>query len=187
MRTSFAKFLSLLIIASAALALTVSAPASAQTVTQVQIDAAIADAKAGNSATLQTLVGSIPASDAASLTLVGNAVASQLNVGAGAAESNLAAALVSTGNVSLIAGVMSGTNVQGTAQTAVARALVGSPLAQQVATSLAQSGNGNAIVALSVLNGLTGVNAITPVSNITGTTNPVIVPSPAQVTAGSPS
>lgn len=197
MRHHFGKLVALAAISLAA----IYAAPKAQAQTQAQIYAAVnAALQPGGGAALTSFLAQYPNA----LQAVGGVVAGALDAGQAGSE-NLAAALVATGNASLISGVMAATGVNGTAQAAVANALAApgvSPTVQiAVVESLQNAGATGAMQALrtaaaaapqSTLNAsiTAGVQQVTlnqSYNQLVALSGGVVIPlpSPAVITAGS--
>lgn len=187
MRTLIVKFATLAVAGLMAIGTVSVSPARAQT--QDQINAAVNAAMSGTNPTaLATFLATYPNAAVA----LGDVVAGTLNAG-GPGTTALAAALVATGNVGLISGVLVVSNTA--AQAAVAAPLAASSntnLAADVQVSLAKSGSSAAAGAMAAINTAasnagTQASIVAVITNIVATPPVIPIPSPAVIVAGSPS
>lgn len=185
MRERLIRFMAVVLMGVAGFSAQPGASAWAQTLQQTAaINQAVADAAGGNVQALTTFLQNNPGL----ATVVGNAVATQLNANA-AGAANIANALVATGDVSLISGVMIAANITPAAQATLAGAVAQSGnagLAAQVIKALQASGNAGALAAVTALNSAVAQQGGTFQQQVAQQQQPQTLPSPAQIVAGSP-
>lgn len=187
MRALIAKFAMLTVVGLAGINAVSVSPALAQNTPPADAAlVAVTAAAAGNTQALATFLQNNPGA----AQTVGDLVAGDLTLG-GTVATNLAAALVATGNVALISGVMISANISAASQGAIASALSSSgntSLATSVASSVQSAGGTSAVAALAALSNLGVTPPATPVAAGGAPAVPpptVIVPSPAILIAGS--
>ena len=147
MRTLLTKFFALGLVGFIAFGILPVGPAKAQT--QAQINAVVAAAAGGDTQAIARFLSDNKGNPGLAQ-LVGNAVASQLSLNTANSQA-LANALVATGDVALISGVMAANGIGTGAQSAVARSLVSSGNVTLIATVEASLSSVGATGALGVL------------------------------------